>query len=365
MRKWVSLGVGVIISVVIFILLIGSDLDVLREELAQAHYIYLLPGAGLFIIGIGTRAVRWRLLLKNQISFKDSFHIINIGYFLSGILPLRLGDVARAWLTTRLERPVSGFTGLSTILIERLLDLLAVLALLGFSLFLLDVPREVSSVGAVMAVMALGSGLVIAFFAAKPHLAHQILIYAENALPFIKRLHLKTPLTQLLEGIQPMSQPRAALNILTWTGISWGFSVAAAYVYLYTVFDSPTLGATLAYVVLGSFSVALPAVPGNLGPFEGAVVGGLWIGGLISSASAPANAPALAFAAILHGVTLAIYISLGLIGLYAQHASIRQISQGSHDLIQPQPSTHELVDENERPVAMSKPRAEIAPEQAS
>lgn len=360
MKKWLSIGIGLIISIVILALLIGSDLEVIQEELANGRYVFLIPGSILFIIGIWTRAMRWRVLLKDELPVTDSFHIINIGYFLSGILPLRLGDVARAWLVTRREQPIAGFTALSTIVVERLLDLLAVLAMLGFTIFLIDVPTEVSSAGALMAVMALAGGLVLAFLAAKPHIAVALLHLVERMIPFLKRFNLEPTLTNFIAGIQPMSQPVTAFKVLIWTGISWIFSVGAGFFFLYTMFDEPTLVGAMAFIVLGSFSVALPAVPGNLGPFEGAVVGGLWIGGLISSATAPENAPAVAFAAVLHAVTLAIYVLLGILGLYVQQASLSQIQAGAQAMTEKEPKPQKSTTQ-----VASQPLTDIASEQAS
>lgn len=360
MKKWVSLSISLIISIIIFVLLIGSDLTVIQHELANGHYIFLIPGSILFIVGVWTRAIRWRVLLNNEISVTDSFHMINIGYFLSGILPLRLGDVARAWLVTRRDEPIAGFTALSTIVVERLLDLLAVLVMLGLTIALIDVPSEVSSAGITLAVLALIGGLGLAFLAAKPHIATILLETAERLLPILKRFNLHPILENFIAGIQPMSQPLVAGKVLLWSGISWLFSVGAGYFFLFTMFDDPTLTATLGFIVLGSFSVALPAVPGNLGPFEGAIVGGLWVGGLISSASSPENAPAVAFAAVLHGVTLGIYIVLGIIGLYAQQASLGQIKAGTEAMTQKDPKTKSPTTQ-----VISQSLTDIASEQAS
>ena len=53
-------------------------------------------------------------------------------------------------------------------------------------------------------------------------------------------------------------------------------------------------------IVLLALAVAIPSVPGNLGTFEAAGVGGLWIAGVIASVDAPDNAPAVALSLLLH-----------------------------------------------------------------
>ncbi len=339
------LALGPVVSIAIIYALVGSDIDAVRDELAQARYVYLLPTGALLILSLLTRAVRWHILLDHKITIWHSFHITNTGYFLSGVLPLRLGDLARAWMVKRLDVPVAGFTAISSIVVERLLDLLALVAMLGVMLVLLDVPPEVASAGVFIAVMALAGGVVLAALSARPQWAFRMLRWAIQRLPFLKRLDAERRFENFIEGIQPMSKPRVAFGALMWTGISWLCSLAAGYVLLFFLFDEPTVAATVSLIVLASLSVALPAVPGNLGPFEGAVVGGLWIGGMVTAASPPENAPAVATGVVLHALTLGIYVTLGMIGLSVEQASLRQVTSGAQEFVHEQP-TRPIISES-------------------
>lgn len=338
MKKWLSFVVGFVISIGIIYLLVGEDVGAVGDELSHARYIYLLPTGILLIISLMARAVRWHFLLNRKVSVWHSFHITNIGYFLSGILPLRIGDVARAWMTTRLDEPVAAFTAISTIVVERLLDLLALLIMMGMMLVLLDVPAELTSVGIVIAFAAFSGGLVLTGLAARPQWAFHVLHRLLAWFPILKRFDLENRLQHFVNGIQPMSNPRVAFAALIWTSIAWFWSLAAGYVLLFMMFDAPTIAATVSLIVLATVSVAIPAVPGNLGPFEGAVVGGLWIGGMISSAKSPDNAPAVALGVALHALTLTIYVTLGLIGLWIEQASVRQVTEGAQDFVHQEPT---------------------------
>ncbi|MCB9436198.1 MAG: flippase-like domain-containing protein [Anaerolineales bacterium] len=333
MKKWLTYALGPLISLAIIYVLVGRDLDAVRGELARAHYGYLIPTGVLLIFSLLARAIRWHVLLNRRVTVWHAFHITNIGYMASAILPLRVGDLARPWMTTRLNPPVAGFTAISTIVVERLLDILALVAMLGVMLVLLDVPTEVTSAGAVVAVLAFSGGLVLAGMAAKPNWVLNIIDWLTQRLHVLNHLHLKERFRYFVRGIQPMGKLEIAFGALLWTTIAWGFSLAAGYVMLLMLFETPTLAATLSYIVLSTMSVALPAVPGNLGPFEGAVVGGLWIGGLITAASPPHNAPAVATGVVLHALTLGLYVTLGLVGLSAEQASIRQIAKGTQELV--------------------------------
>ena len=85
----------------------------------------------------------------------------------------------------------------------------------------------------------------------------------------------------------------------------------------------------MAMVALASFAIAVPAVPGNLGPFEAAVVFGLAGAGLVENAT---DAPAVAFALLLHVVNLATYILMGLIGLWAENVSLGDVTRAARAL---------------------------------
>ena len=58
-----------------------------------------------------------------------AFHIQNAGNLLNNVLPLRLGEFAKAYLASR-DSPVTVMQAMSAVLIERLLDVLSVFAML-------------------------------------------------------------------------------------------------------------------------------------------------------------------------------------------------------------------------------------------
>ncbi|RMG89092.1 MAG: UPF0104 family protein, partial [Chloroflexi bacterium] len=113
------------------------------DALEAARFDYL----GLSLAGILAfmvfRAMRWRYMLGNEVSWRVVFHIQNIGYMLTNLLPFRVGDVARAVLIGNVP-PISLARGLSTMVVERLLDMLFIVTLLPFTL------AEVEKLPAVM-----------------------------------------------------------------------------------------------------------------------------------------------------------------------------------------------------------------------
>ncbi len=328
-KRWPSLVLGLAVSVIALVYLLRRDLGGVRDELLHARYWTVIPCAAVSVIGLWLRSIRWRVLLNGRIAPGHSFHILNVSYFINGVLPLRVGELARAALAARIDPPVPALTSLSTVVVERLVDTLAVFALVGITLAMLPVGLEIGVVGAALGVGAIVGVVVLAVFAARPRWAHHLLDGIARVVPLLRRPTLHTWLDQALEGIVPLASPRAALLVVGWTAVAWAASVVAGYILLYAVFDEPTWVASMAMIALASFVIAVPAVPGNLGPFEAAVVFGLAGAELVPDTG---DARAVAFALLLHVVNLLTYISTGLIGLWVENVGLSELTRAAQSL---------------------------------
>ncbi len=323
-KRWPSILIGLAISVVALGYLLRRDLDDVQDELLHARYWAVIPCLVVSAFGLWLRSLRWRALLDGRITPRDSFHVLNVSYFVNGVLPLRAGELARAALAARLDPPVRPLTALSTIVVERLLDTLAVFAMIGLTLAMLPVGLEIGLIGALLGVGTVIGVIVLATFAARPGWAYGLLTGISRVIPPLKRPVLHEWLDHLLDGIAPLASPRKTVLAAGWTAVAWAASSVAGYLLLFAIFDEPTWAAALAMVALASFAIAVPAVPGNLGPFEAAVVFGLASAGLVAE---PTDAPAVAFALLLHVVNLVTYIGLGLVGLWAEGVTLGEIGR--------------------------------------
>ncbi len=139
--------VGILISLVA-LWLIAKDVkfDQFAVALAQANYWWALPSTVFILFSIWVRAYRWRALLDNRITPSRAFHITNIGNMLNNVLPIRLGDVARAYLASR-NGDVTVMQCFSTVVVERLLDVLTVLGFLMIALPFVSADEHLHSYG--------------------------------------------------------------------------------------------------------------------------------------------------------------------------------------------------------------------------
>src|SRR5688500_5625143 len=122
MKKW-QFWVGVLISLVfIWLALRGLHLEDFWEAVEQANYIWLIPGIGVYFIGVWVRAWRWHYLLSpiKKIHTKRIFPIITIGYMGNNIYPARAGEALRAVILKRKEGATMS-ASLGTIIVSRIL----------------------------------------------------------------------------------------------------------------------------------------------------------------------------------------------------------------------------------------------------
>ncbi|CAG0956285.1 MAG: flippase-like domain-containing protein [Anaerolinea sp.] len=332
MKRWASILLGVLISAATLAYALGGqDFSKIGTELRTARYVWVVPTLLLVLIGLGFRGMRWRELLNNRTSFIHSFHIMNVGYFFNAWLPLRLGEVARAFLTTRLQPPLSIFLALSSVVVERLVDLLSVVGLVVVAVLIAPVSPDFQRGAAVTAALAVGGILVLGLFAARRSLAHQILGIILKILPFLERLHLRQVLDHTLDGIAPLSSPRRMGLALFWSALAWASSVVAGFVLLLAFYDDPNWIAALLMIAAASIAVALPAVPGNVGPFEAAVILGLNAGGMINATHTQEKA--FAFAVVIHIVNVGSYAFLGWIGLNYEKVTFGEVIRSARMLV--------------------------------
>lgn len=113
----------------------GLDFKVIQKSLAKANYWWVLLAACFGISAYWFRAVRWNLLFEPMgysISNSNSFWTISFGYLMNLTIP-RSGEVARATALYGVEKvPVDKSIG--TIILERVVDLVCMMAFLGLTL---------------------------------------------------------------------------------------------------------------------------------------------------------------------------------------------------------------------------------------
>lgn len=332
MKRWRVGLLGAVVSLLaIYFIAIQVDLTLLVESFRSARYSYVLLAALLLVLGLIPRALRWQTLLNGALPLWRAFHIMNVAYLVNGIVPLRMGELARMFLARRYDPPVPLLKSASTILVERLLDLVAVLVLLGGALAASPaLPQEYRTAASGSILILVVGFSVLVFLASQQTLAQKLLIRVMGWVPLLAKWNLQDWLSHFLDGLTPLTKPRLLLQALFWTALAWGISVLAGYILMFAFFESGNLVATCLYIAAAAFAIAVPAVPGNLGTYEWAVM--LALSSL--NYGEPTSAAIVSFAVVVHAVNLLVHGGTGAFGLLHEGISLSQLTTGVQEMNQ-------------------------------
>ena len=299
----------------------GIDLKELGAVLREAQYWWLLPAVIFSVMSFFIRARRWNLLIE-PLGYKpgliNAFHAVVAGYFANMIFP-RLGEVSKCAALGKKENiPFDRLVG--TMLVERTIDVLTVLAILGLTLlagstttgsFLTEnvfAPAEEklsSSFGSAtlisVIVLLLALTGVIMFFLLRRRL---------SAYPLFSRIYSFSD--GLLDGLKSIGKLRRKWEFIFLTVVLWISYFFMAYFPLLCLDSTAGLGvgATLFILVIGSFGMAAP-VQSGLGAYH-------WIvsRGLLVAYGIPLE-DGLAYATLEHQSQMILIAIMGAFSIYA------------------------------------------------
>jgi uncharacterized protein (TIRG00374 family) len=318
-RRW-QLWVGLIISGVALVLALRKvDSRQVAETLAQAEYVYLIPAVVASVASLAARAVRWRVLLGPEVSFLRCFWVTNIGYLVSNVLPFRLGDPARAVVIGR-GGEVSTAAALSTVVVERVLDMLTVMLLLAGLTSFVSGAGNAMSAGLIAGGAALVASAVLLLLAFRPDWGRWA---ARRVLEWVSALGLRLDherwmraLNGLFEGLAPLRSGRRGLALLFWSVVTWAGIVVFYWSVIRAFLPRPPALAAPFLVCVAALGMAVPASPGAVGVFQAVIRYGM-----TEAFSVPTD-QAITIAFGIHTVQYVLGCLLGLVGLGRESLSL-------------------------------------------
>ncbi len=314
MRSLVVLGI-VSSCVAIALLIAAVDPSRTLAVVRQAQLEPLVLALGILAVQTLVRAARWRLLLGRggdgaRLPFGLVLRALLIGYLGNAALPARLGEAARAGVVSRAGNRAFGAV-LGTVLLERLIDLVALAVLVLIASLFAPVPAVVVDVAVVTGAVGIGGGLVLAV--AGRRLGRR----AATASPIGLRQRAVAFLRHLLAGAlypgRTVIATAAVLSLLAWLLDAGLFLAAAASLGI-----ALPVGTAVIIDAAGALATALPAAPGYVGTYDlaaAAVGAGLGLD--------PAKAVALA--AVVHAAVLVPIALAGAAALVGETLSGRSV----------------------------------------
>jgi uncharacterized protein (TIRG00374 family) len=237
------------------------------------------------------RLIRWRLLLRDEhgraYPAGPLWHAIAIGFTANNILPLRAGELIRAYTAARLTS-ARFTTVISSIAVERIFDGLTVVALLTLALLGPELPASLRVGGTSVAQLARAAGVIslLALFAAVAVVAAPLT--AERAVRRVfPHAHFADRIIDLIEGVRRglvvLRSPARLAGVVVWSLVLWLVNALAFYVG-FSAFGIPvSFGGALLLQGLLVLGISIPSTPGFFGPFEAVIVAVLALYGVPGS----------------------------------------------------------------------------------
>ncbi len=303
-------------ALLLAVFLRNVDIRGVVGEILRAEPGWLLLSLLTMVANLAVRAWRWQYLLEPlaPTTFANAFRATAVGFAANSVLPARAGEVIRPYFLAR-QQQMSATGAFATIILERLLDMVTVLALLAAYVFVfgrdLDAANPVAfaavkwagATAAVAAIIALSALFVLA---GHPTWITQSLSRLEQVLPSKLAGMLARVTEKFARGLGAIRRPgrllvALALSAPLWLCISLGIWAAARGFRLAV----PFAGAFLiqAFLVIG---VAVPT-PGAVGGFHEAFRVG------VTTFFGADNAAAVGAAIVLHIFSIGPALVLGLV----------------------------------------------------
>lgn len=279
-NRWVQLGVGLAVSIgclwwsVSGLLADDDALAQIGAAFARANYWTLPPlwlGVAVFYL---LKSWRWRLLLRPVGDFhtlRDCLPPTMVGFAFNNLLPAHLGDFVRVLVFAR-RHQISKTAVLSSAVLERVFDVVAILGFLGLGLAFVpgmsDDFRQKAFLVAGLAATAVLGALGYLFWT-QPFVRLVEAILAR--VPFVPasfRAKICGMLEAGADGLRALHNPALLVGIILSSLAQWAINGLQMHISLWSfgIEVSPLVSCILLGVT--AFGVTIPSSPGYFGVIQ-------------------------------------------------------------------------------------------------
>jgi glycosyltransferase 2 family protein len=327
LKFWLSMGIGLFFLVIAFW---GQDFEAIGAALSSANYWWIFPALAAYFLGVGVRALRWHFLLSpiQKIPTRRLFPVVVIGYMANNVLPVRMGEIVRAYVLGRREG-TRKTASLATIVVERIMDGITMLLFLVIVSFFVRLNSDLRWLEQLAGGVFLVAIIVFFAVAHSRSMMKRLESFGLRFIPAKLRPKVEGLADAFIDGLQVLKSWRdmliiAGLSILAWVceaGMYWLVALA---------FSNLGLSAAAIFMTLAVANLAtlIPSTPGYVGPFDTAAKL------VLVSVFGVAQGLALSYIIVLHMALLLPVTVLGFVYWIREHLSFSEASKLRDETIQ-------------------------------
>lgn len=318
MKAKISIMAGFLVgAVLLYFAFRNIDFRNLLGIYSKVRAVYILPFIVTTLLELLCRAARWRLLLNpsSPVRLRDSFKLQAAGLALNNLLPLRLGELARATFGAGLFS-IPLLTVLATILVERALDVLVLFALFAGAARFGGLTGGFLNYDSLMLTMFAGVAAAIAALI----FSDELISHHWFAGFFARFPRLRLLFERVAMGVKGFHSFKSGFLIFLYAVGQWVLD-AVNYYWIGLAFG---LGGVLniykcmALVFTGAVAASVPGMPGYFGNFEFTLTKVLVSWGVPSDIG-------FAFASYCHVLNYLLLTLLGLVFVYQMGHSVGKV----------------------------------------
>lgn len=318
--RLIKILLGVAVSAVLLVYAFrGVDLGEVGARLRETRWGFLGTVAALNLLALWLRARRWRYLFPPGARPSRLFNATLIGYMANNLLPLRAGEIVRVYVAAR--RGQRFWTTVATLVVERVLDALAVGITVAVLLLVVPFPKELRWSAFLFMAFDLAAMVVLAVIAVAPGACAGVIRALFSRWRWGER-RLLDVLSTMSEGLRGIRSARHLGPIVLSSVAIWlvlALSVWAAFQAARLSLPLAAAWTVLAFLGLG---VSLPSTPGFVGVVQAATV-------LALALFAVPRAEALSVSLLLHAAQFIPVTLLGLVLLLVEHVSLGEAARAA------------------------------------
>ncbi len=306
----IVLGLAVSVGLLVYVFW-EVDLRAIAARLRETLWTFLAVSVALNFFSLWVRALRWSYLFPPRTHPTHLFRALMIGYMGNNVLPLRAGELVRVYVASRHGQPF--WTTFATVLVERVLDGLAVGLVMAGLLLRVPIPAELRWAIVVFLMVDLMGILVLVAIAVAPGVCRVLIETVFHRIGFERRL--LTMLGTMTEGLRGVRVPRHAVAITVCSVGLWLLVALSIWTTLHAAhLDLPLTAAWTVLAFLG-LGVSLPSSPGFVGVVQAATV-------LALALFSVPRVEALSFSLLFHASQFIPVTAAGVLYLLLEHVSL-------------------------------------------
>ena len=271
------------------------------------------------VLSYVNQGIRWRLLLKpiGNISTLRATQAIYAGLFTNELLPMRIGELVRAYLVSRWTS-VKLVAVIPSMIVERCFDSLWMVVAIGLAALVVPLPQDLLRAAELLGVIMIIAAAMLFYLSVRQrnsawlergqHSSHRMVRF------------VATLLARLSEGVQGMGRTRAFYLAFAWS-LALLVCQALAFWFVMVACNLPvSFLSGMVVFLLVHLGTAIPNTPANVGAFQFFTVLGLTLFGV-----AKATAAGFSIVVFLMLMLTLPLLLLGFIAISASGTSLWQI----------------------------------------